>query len=117
VAATYDLDGLTTVRWAGIQLVAAAGQRLTSRYVFAHDASSTSADWLRAIVEREDGSQVEVFRVAGSAVDLDGVWRTASISMDAFAGTKVHLRLEAVDGGAGNLVEAELDDIRITKAN
>jgi carboxypeptidase T len=116
-AAAYDLDGRTTVRSAGIQLVAATNQRLTFRYVFAHDAASTSADMLRAIIEREDGTQVEVFRVSGRAVDLDGVWRTASISMDSFAGTKVHLRFEAVDGGHGNLVEAELDDVRITRPN
>ncbi len=34
--------------------------------------------------------------------------------MDAFAGETVRLRFEAVDGGAGNLLEVELDDIRVT---
>jgi hypothetical protein len=35
--------------------------------------------------------------------------------MDAFAGATVHLRFVAIDGGRGNLVEVELDDIRITR--
>ena len=59
--------------------------------------------FLRAIVERADGSQVEVFRVSGRPADVDGAWRTASISMDAFAGQTVHLRFVATDGGPGNL--------------
>jgi hypothetical protein len=35
--------------------------------------------------------------------------------MDAFAGTTVRLRFVATDGGPGNLVEVELDDIRMTR--
>ena len=46
-------------------LPAAAGQRLTFRYVFAHSKGSSAADSLRAIVERADGSQVEVFSIVG----------------------------------------------------
>ncbi len=110
-----DLDGRTTIRSQPIALPATAGQRLTFAYVFAHSATSSSADMLRAIVERSDGSKVEVFRIAGRHADVDGVWRTASISMDRFAGQSVRLRFEAVDGGPGNLLEVELDDIRVTR--
>ena len=55
-----------------------------------------------------------MFTKAGSAVDVDGAWHTASISMDAFAGQTVHLRFAAADGGPSNLLEVELDDVRIT---
>ena len=110
-----DLDGRTTIRSQPIALPATAGQRLTFAYVFAHSSTSSSADTLRAIVERSDGSKVEVFRIAGRHADVDGVWRTASISMDRFAGQSVRLRFEAVDGGPGNLLEVELDDIRVTR--
>jgi aminopeptidase S len=95
--------------------VSAPGQRLTFRYVFAHDSHSTSSDHVRAIVERSDGTQVQVFNVSGTPVDVDGVWRSASVSMDAFAGQTVHLRFEAVDGGTNNLVEVEIDDVRVTR--
>jgi hypothetical protein len=35
--------------------------------------------------------------------------------MDAFAGQTIRLRFEAVDGGAGNLVEVQVDDVRVTR--
>jgi hypothetical protein len=114
-ASSNDLDGKTTIRSAPIDLPSAPGQRLTFAYVFAHSKGSTSADSLRAIVERSDGSQVLVAKVAGRSVDVDGTWRTASISLDAFAGTTVRLRFEATDGGPDNLLEVELDDIRVTQ--
>jgi hypothetical protein len=112
-----DLDGRSTIRSQAFVLPATLGQRLTFKYVFAHSAASSSADSLRAIVERSDGTKVQVFRVAGRAADIDGAWRTASISMDAFAGQSIRLRFEAVDGGPGNLLEVELDDIRVTRGN
>ncbi len=114
-ANSNDLDGRSTVRSPAIDLPAASGQRLTFAYVFAHNATSTSADSLRAIVERSDRSQVEVFSVLGRPVDVDGAWRTTSISLDAFAGQTIHLRFVATDGSPGNLVEVELDDIRVTR--
>ncbi len=110
-----DLDGRTTIRSRAITLPATAGQRLTFRYVFAHDGRSSAADSLQAIVEVAGGSQTVVFAVHGRATDVDGAWRTASVPMDAFAGQTVHLRFVATDGGAANLVEAELDDIRVTR--
>jgi len=115
-ANSYDLDGRTTIRSAVIRLPASLGQKLTFRFVFAHDARSTAADQLRAIVEEEDGTRTAVFVKAGRAADVDGVWRTASVSMDAWAGQAIHLRFEAIDGGRNNLVEVEIDDVRITRA-
>ncbi len=112
-----DLDGRTTIRSPRIVLPATLGQRLTFGYVFAHSAASRSSDTLRAIVEQADGTQVEVFRVVGRAADVDGVWRTASIGLDAFAGQTIRLRFEANDGGANNLLEVEVDDVRVTRAD
>jgi len=112
-----DLDGRTTVRSPAIVVPSPLGQKLTFRYVFAHDAHSSSADRLRAIVEAQDGTQTVVLTTSGSAVDVDGVWRSASVSMDPFVGQTVHLRFVAEDGGANNLVEIELDDVRIARAS
>ena len=112
-----DLDGRTTIRSPAIALPAIAGQRLTFAYVFAHAATSSGADTLRAIVERSDGTRATVFQVNGRPADVDGAWRTASVSLDAFAGGTIRLRFEATDGGPGNLFEVELDDIRVTRAD
>ena len=110
-----DLDGRTTIRSRAFALAAGPGQRLTFAYVFAHSRASSSADKRRALVELADGTRVQVFSVAGRPVDVDGTWRTASVSLDAFAGQTIRLRFEAVDGGPGNLLEVELDDIRVTR--
>jgi hypothetical protein len=110
-----DLDGRTTIRSRAFGLAAAPGQRLTFAYVFAHSKSSSPADTFRAFVELANGTRVQVFGVSGRPVDVDGVWRTASVSMDAFAGQTIRLRFEAVDGGPGNLVEVQLDDVRVTR--
>jgi hypothetical protein len=110
-----DLDGRTTARSPAIDLPPGTGQRLTFAYVFAHDARSSTSDHLQAIIERSDGTRLGVFVVYGGPVDVDGGWRTASIVMDRFAGSRIHIRFEAVDGGPNNLVEVEIDDVRITR--
>ncbi len=115
-ATSGDLDGVTTLRSPAIVLPATLGQRLTFRYVFAHDAKSSSADSLRAIVE-VGGVQTVVWTRLGSAADVDGAWRTASIGLDAFAGQTVRIRFVATDGGVANLVEAEIDDVRVTRGS
>jgi hypothetical protein len=37
--------------------------------------------------------------------------------MDAFAGETVRVRFVATDGGASNLVEVEIDDVRVTRGS
>ena len=85
------------------------------RYVFAHDAKATSADRFRVIVEAENGTQTVVLNVLGKAVDVNGIWRTPTVTMDRWAGQAIHLRFIAEDGGSNNLVEVEVDDVRITR--
>jgi carboxypeptidase T len=110
-----DLDGRTTVRSTAIDLPAAVGQKLTFRYVFAYSSSSSSADKFAAIVENSVGTQTTVFLRTGAATDHDGLWRSASISLDPWAGSTIRIRFQAVDGGANNLVEVEVDDVRVTR--
>jgi hypothetical protein len=114
---TNDLDGLTSLRSTPIALPSTTGQRLTFRYVFAHDSASSTADAFTAIVEAEDGTQTPVLSVLGKPSDVDGTWRSATILMDAWAGQTVHIRFEAVDGGPNNLVEVEIDNVRVTRPN
>jgi carboxypeptidase T len=114
-AAASDLDGTTTIRSAPISLAAAAGQRLTFRYVWAHLANASAADHLRAIVEAADGTQTVVWQRVGAATVLAGSWRSASLLLDPWAGQVVRLRFEASDGGGASTVEAGLDDIRVTQ--
>ena len=114
-AGASDLDGTTTIRSAPISLPASLGQQLTFRFVFAHLANSSSADHLRAIIEAQDGTRTVAWERAGTATVLAGAWRSASVSMDRWAGQTIRLRFEATDGGASSTVEAGLDDIRVTR--
>ncbi len=54
-----------------------------------------------------------MFEVLGSPVTEVATWRNATVDLDAWAGQVIHLVIEAVDGGSGNLVEAAIDDVRI----
>ena len=83
---TNDLDGLTTVRSGPVALPAAAGQQLSFRFAFAHTSTGTAADHLRAIVEAADGTQMTVWERTGTGAVAGGAWRTATVSMDAWAG-------------------------------
>jgi hypothetical protein len=111
-----DLDGgRTTALSPSIALPAAAGQRLTFRWTFAHYASAGPDDELRAEVVAADGTATTVHLVQGAAVDRDGAWANASISLDPWAGQQVTLRFSATDGGRDTLVEAAFDDVRVTR--
>jgi carboxypeptidase T len=110
-----DLDGGTTsIRSTPVTLPATTG-RLTFRYYLAHTAKSTSADYFRAYVEREDGSRTLVKQEKGSGRTDKPAWASASISMAPWAGETVRIVFVAADGGGENLVEAGVDDVRITR--
>ncbi len=108
---------VTTVRSPAIALPATAGQRLTFRYVFAHDAAVVGRRFAagdRRGRWRPDGRLVQGREARSTS---NGVWRTASIPMDAFAGQTVRVRFVAADGGDANLVEVEIDDVRVTRGS
>ena len=114
-AAAYDLDGRTTVRSAPIRLPAGLGQTLSFRFLWAHAPNSSAADHVRAIVEAEDGTKSAVWERTGKPALLAGAWRTATVSLDAWAGQTIRIRFEAQDGAGASLVEAGVDDVRVTR--
>ena len=115
-AGANDVDGgSTTMKGRPVTLPAdpAAVGRLTFRYVFAHGAGSTPDDAFRVMVEDADGTRTTVFERLGTPADVDGTWASANVDVSAWAGKTIALVVEAVDGAADSLVEAEVDDIRI----
>jgi hypothetical protein len=114
-AGSYDLDGRTTIRSVPVTLPPGVGQALSFRYLWAHGANASSADHLRAIIETADGARVVAFERTGAPVLRAGSWRSATVSMDAWAGQTVRIRFEATDGGSASLVEAGVDDVRVTR--
>jgi hypothetical protein len=111
----YDLDGRTTIRSARIQLPDTTGQRLSFRWFLGHGASASAADHLRAIVEDAAGGQTVVWERTGRPEVVAGVWRSASVSMDRWAGTAIRIRFEALDGAAASTIDTGVDDVRVTR--
>ena len=114
-ASSYDLDGgLTSISSPLIKIPSEPG-KLTFRYYFAHGASSSTADGFRAVIEREDGTRTAVKEELGAANADDADWASASVAMTPWAGQRVRIVFEAWDRSSSSLVEAAVDDVRITQ--
>ena len=112
---SYDVDGgITTFSSPLVSLPGAVGS-LQFRYSFAHGTNSSTADWFKVYVQLEDGTRTEVLRELGAGNDDKPAWASASIPMSPWAGQKVHVVFEAADRGTASTVEAQVDDVRITR--
>ena len=113
--ASFDIDGgVTSIRSAAIPVPAAVGS-LTFRYYLAHASNSSADDYLRVHVEDAGGTRTRVFQELGAAnTDTPG-WASASIPMAPWAGQTVRIVIEAADRGGASVVEAAVDDVRITR--
>ena len=86
---------------------------LSFSYYLAHGSNATTADFLRVSVVGTTTSVV--FQRLGAAADVDAVWATASASLNSFSGQTVRILIEAADAATASLVEAGIDDVRITQ--
>ena len=113
-AGDFDVDGgVTSIRSPAITLPASGTLTLSFSYYLAHGSNATSADFLRVSVVGSSTSVV--FQRLGAAADVDGAWATANASLNAFAGQTVRILIEAADASTASLVEAGIDDVRITQ--
>jgi aminopeptidase S len=86
---------------------------LTFSYYLANGSNSSTADFLRIFVV--GGTTTQVFEKLGAAVNVNGVWASGSANISAFAGQSVRIRIEAADASTASLVEAGVDDVKITQ--
>ncbi len=113
-AGANDIDaGVTSIRSPAITLPAGANLSLTFRYYLAHGSNSSNADFLR--VKVIGATTTTVFEKLGAAVNQDGAWASASVSLNAYAGQTVRLLIEAADASTGSLVEAGIDDVKVLR--
>jgi len=56
-----------------------------------------------------------VFERLGSATDVDAAWTTQTVNLNAFAGQTIQILIEAADASTASLVEAGVDDVRVTR--
>jgi hypothetical protein len=113
-AGVHDIDtGVTTMRSPAIALPATGTLTLSFSYYLAHSANATSADFFRVTVIGSTTSTV--FQSLGASVARNGVWTAATANLSAFAGQTVRIQVEAADASTASLVEAGVDDVRITQ--
>ncbi|TDD89843.1 M28 family metallopeptidase [Actinomadura rubrisoli] len=113
-AGTNDLDGgKTSAQSAPIALPADA-KTLSFAWNFAHLNNSGTDDYFRVRVVGPNGSTT-VLDQGGSAANRSGAWQTQTANISAYAGQSIRILVEAADGGTGSLVEAGLDNVKITK--
>ena len=114
-AGTHDIDGgLTSIRSPAITLPSTGTLNLTFAYYLAHLNNSSSADFLRVSIVGSTTTQV--FSEVGAANTDAAVWATtAPINISSFAGQTVRILIEATDASTASLVEAAIDDVRITQ--
>jgi len=113
-AGDFDIDnGVTSIQSPPITLPATGTLTLSFSYYLAHGTNSSSADFLRVSVVGTTTSQV--FQELGAADNDDAVWAATSANISSFAGQTVRIRIEAADASTASLVEAAIDDVRITQ--
>ncbi len=115
-AGEFDIDGGTTsIRSPLIALPSTGTLTLFLSQYLAHGSNSSSADFLRVSIVHNGGTTV-VFSRTGAAVDLDAVWGSASANLTPYAGQQIRILIQAADASTASLVEAAVDDVRITQA-
>jgi hypothetical protein len=115
-AGANDVDGgVTSILSPAITLPSTGTLTLTAQWYLAHLNNASNTDFFRISVVPASGPASVVFQQAGAASNRAGAWATASVNLSAFAGQTVRLRVEASDAGTASLVEAGVDDVRITQ--
>jgi hypothetical protein len=112
-AGAFDIDGgVTTIRSPNITLPSTGNLTLSFSFYLAHGSNSSSADFLRVVIV-SGATTTTVFQRLGAATNVNGAWASTSVSLNAFAGQTINIRIEAADASGASLVEAGVDDVRI----
>ncbi|GGQ05454.1 hypothetical protein GCM10010140_39640 [Streptosporangium pseudovulgare] len=114
-AGADDVDGgRTSIESPPITLPAGGPLKLSFSWYLAHAATATDADHLRVKVVGRTTRRV--FERLGEPTNRDGVWNTAHADISDFAGQTIRILIEAADNATPSLIEAGIDDVRITGA-
>jgi trimeric autotransporter adhesin len=113
-AGADDIDvGVTTIESPAITLPSTGTLTLSFSSYLAHGTNSSAADFLRVSIV---GSTTQtVFEELGAANNDDAVFVTNTANISSFAGQTIRIRIQAADASTASLVEAAVDDVRITQ--
>jgi aminopeptidase S len=115
-AGANDLDGgVSTVQSPAVALPGTGTLTLTFSWYLAHLNNSSSADYLRIRVV-SGATNAVVFNQEGAATNRAAAWQSGSVNLSPYAGQTVRLVVEAADASTASLIEAAVDDVRITQS-
>ncbi|MER6505867.1 M14 family zinc carboxypeptidase [Nonomuraea sp. NPDC001636] len=113
-AGDYDLDGgVSSIQSPPITLPSTGTLSLSLSWYLAHGSNASSADYFRVRVV--GGTTTTVFQQAGAASNRNGAWAVATADLTAYAGQTVRILIDAADASGASLVEAGVDDVKITQ--
>lgn len=113
-AGANDIDGGTTsIRSPLITLPSSGTLTLSFSFYLAYGSNSSSADFLRVSIV-SGSTTTQVFQRLGAATNNNGAWASTNVSLNAFAGQSVRILIQAADASTASLVEAGVDDVRVT---
>jgi subtilase family protein len=113
-AGANDVDGgVTSIQSPAITLPSTGTLTLSFASYFAHLNNSASDDFFRVRVVGT--TTTTVLNIPGAATNVAGTFSTTSANITSFAGQTIRILIDVADNGTGSLVEAAVDDVRITQ--
>jgi carboxypeptidase T len=114
-AGDNDIDGgVTSITSPAITLTGGTTYTLAFNSYLAHGSNASSADFMRVRV-LSGSTSTTVYQATGAATNVNGAWGARSVSLNAFAGQSVRIVVQAADASTASLVEAGVDDVRVTR--
>jgi hypothetical protein len=98
-----------------IALPATGTLTLSMSWYLAHGSNTSNADLFRISIVHSAGTTV-LFTQTGAATNRNGAWSVGSWSVSQYAGQSIRVLIAAADAAGASLVEAGVDDVRITSA-
>ena len=114
-AGINDIDGgVTSIQSPAITLSGSGTFTLSFFYYLAHGSNSSADDFFRVKIV-SSSTTTTVFEELGSATNKDAAFVHATVNLSQFAGQTIKILIEASDNAGGSLVEAAVDDVKITR--
>ncbi|MFG1997588.1 M28 family peptidase [Spirillospora sp. NPDC048911] len=114
-AGDNDVDGgVTSIQSAAITLPTGS-LSLSFSWYLGHLNNASSADYVRVRVVGSSGTTT-VLNTTGAASNRSASWQTATADISAYAGQSVRILVDAADASGASLVEAGIDNVKITKS-
>jgi carboxypeptidase T len=112
----HDIDdGVTIVRSPAINLPASGESTLSLSWYLSHLNNSSSADYFRVSIEHAGGTTV-VVNQTGASTNRAASWTTSTVNLTPYAGQTIRIVVAAADEAGGSLVEAAVDNVRVTNS-